>query len=267
MPLDLFDGFSYTALGHLHGRQSLVPGRAGIQARRWPIRSRKPSTKRAAGSLTLTSPGSPPCRRSCGRRRGNLPSSAAPSRSCWSPADHAWAEDAYCQVTLTDAQRPAQAMERLRARFPDTLVLGFRSRGGTRRLRGPATAAGWRRRGRPLGLLRIPGARPRPGAGRRGAGRPHRSLGERAPAGGITVRIHRLEISAFGPVRRHRGNRFRPAQRPRAVPAQRPHRRRQDQRAGRHLLCPLRFRARRAAGRQATAQRPRGLRRRTPRDL
>jgi exonuclease SbcD len=39
--------------------------------------------------------------------------------------DLAWAEDAYCQVTLTDTTRPAQAMDRLRARFPDTLVLGF----------------------------------------------------------------------------------------------------------------------------------------------
>jgi exonuclease SbcD len=39
--------------------------------------------------------------------------------------EHAWAEAAYCQITLTDAQRPAQAMERLRSRFPDTLVLGF----------------------------------------------------------------------------------------------------------------------------------------------
>ncbi|HCN22736.1 MAG TPA: exonuclease SbcCD subunit D, partial [Arthrobacter bacterium] len=31
---------------------------------------------------------------------------------------------------LTDAQRPAQAMERLRVRFPDTLVLGFDPQGG-----------------------------------------------------------------------------------------------------------------------------------------
>jgi exonuclease SbcD len=46
-----------------------------------------------------------------------------------SAEEFAWAEDAYCQVTLTDAQRPAQAMERLRARFPDTLVLGFEPEG------------------------------------------------------------------------------------------------------------------------------------------
>jgi exonuclease SbcD len=46
-----------------------------------------------------------------------------------SSEDYAWAEGAYCQVTLTDAQRPAQAMEQLRSRFPDTLVLGFEPEG------------------------------------------------------------------------------------------------------------------------------------------
>ncbi len=39
--------------------------------------------------------------------------------------EHSWAESAYCQITLTDAQRPAQAMEKVRTRFPDTLVLSF----------------------------------------------------------------------------------------------------------------------------------------------
>jgi exonuclease SbcD len=44
--------------------------------------------------------------------------------------EHQWAEKAYCQITLTDAQRPVRAMERLRSRFPDTLVLGFDPEGG-----------------------------------------------------------------------------------------------------------------------------------------
>jgi exonuclease SbcD len=35
------------------------------------------------------------------------------------------AESAYCQITLTDVVRPMGAMERLRRRFPDTLVLAF----------------------------------------------------------------------------------------------------------------------------------------------
>ena len=40
-------------------------------------------------------------------------------------ARHAEHEGSWLQVTLTDADRPAQAMERLRRRFPHTLVLGF----------------------------------------------------------------------------------------------------------------------------------------------
>ena len=36
-------------------------------------------------------------------------------------------EGDWVQVTLTDALRPAQAMERLRRRFPHALVLGFAS--------------------------------------------------------------------------------------------------------------------------------------------
>ena len=34
-------------------------------------------------------------------------------------------EDAWCQVTLTDDERPAEAMTRVRARFPHTLELRF----------------------------------------------------------------------------------------------------------------------------------------------
>jgi exonuclease SbcD len=38
-------------------------------------------------------------------------------------------EAAWCQVTLTDAQRPADAMQRLRTRFPHTLELRLRPEG------------------------------------------------------------------------------------------------------------------------------------------
>src|SRR5664280_2557104 len=38
---------------------------------------------------------------------------------------HQGAESAYCQITLTDAVRPMGAMERVRRRFPHTLVLAF----------------------------------------------------------------------------------------------------------------------------------------------
>jgi exonuclease SbcD len=44
-----------------------------------------------------------------------------------------WAshEDHWLQVTLTDPDRPAGAMDRLRRRFPHTLALAFEPEGGT----------------------------------------------------------------------------------------------------------------------------------------
>ena len=42
------------------------------------------------------------------------------------------AEDAWCQVTLTDDSRPAKAMERIRSRFPGTLALSFEPASGSR---------------------------------------------------------------------------------------------------------------------------------------
>ncbi|WP_346959201.1 exonuclease SbcCD subunit D [uncultured Arthrobacter sp.] len=124
VPLDLFDGFSYTALGHLHGRQSLSPAvrysgsplaysfsEARHQKGGWLI------DVDASGITAVTEVHWDAPRR-LAVLRGKL-------EDLLTDEEHAWAEGAYCQITLTDAQRPNQAMERLRARFPDTLVLGF----------------------------------------------------------------------------------------------------------------------------------------------
>src|SRR6478609_2741525 len=128
VPLDLFDGFSYTALGHLHGRQSLSESvrysgsplaysfsEAKHQKGGWLI------DVEATGVTDVTEVlwGAP---RQLAVLRGTLEELLAAE-------EFGWAEGAYCQVTLTDPQRPTQAMERLRARFPDTLVLGFDPQG------------------------------------------------------------------------------------------------------------------------------------------
>jgi exonuclease SbcD len=42
------------------------------------------------------------------------------------------------QAVVTDPVRPTQAMERLRSRFPHTLLLSFEPRGGGATDRGPA---------------------------------------------------------------------------------------------------------------------------------
>jgi DNA repair protein SbcD/Mre11 len=128
VPLDLFDGFSYTALGHLHGRQSLS---TQVRYSGSPLAYSFSEAKHHKGGWLVDVDESGvtaveeilwDAPRKLAVLRGTLD-------GLLESPEHAWAEQAYCQVTLTDAQRPAQAMERLRARFPDTLVLGFEPEG------------------------------------------------------------------------------------------------------------------------------------------
>jgi exonuclease SbcD len=130
VPLDLFDDFSYTALGHLHGRQTLSPT---VRYSGSPLAYSFSEARHLKGSwlvdvgpegVTAVSELSWEAPRKLAVLRGGI-------SELLESSDHAWAEDAYCQITLTDAQRPQQAMERLRARFPDTLVLGFDPQGGS----------------------------------------------------------------------------------------------------------------------------------------
>ncbi len=124
VPLDLFDGFGYTALGHLHGRQELSPA---VRYSGSPLAYSFSEAKHKKGGWLVEVDASGvtgvtevlwEAPRTLAVLRGRI-------EDLLSAEEFGWAEDAYCQITLTDAQRPAQAMERLRARFPDTLVLGF----------------------------------------------------------------------------------------------------------------------------------------------
>jgi len=124
VPLDLFDGFGYTALGHLHGRQELSPA---VRYSGSPLAYSFSEAKHRKGSwlVEVDAEGIGGVRevlwdapRTLAVLRGKLD-------ELLESEDFAWAETAYCQITLTDEARPAQAMDRLRARFPDTLVLGF----------------------------------------------------------------------------------------------------------------------------------------------
>lgn len=129
VPLDLFDGFSYTALGHLHGRQALSER---VRYSGSPLAySFSESTQRKGAWLVDLGPDGVT---SVQEMQWDAPRTLAVLRGTLAELleepGHAWAETAYCQVTLTDAQRPVRAMERLRARFPDTLVLAFDPQGG-----------------------------------------------------------------------------------------------------------------------------------------
>ncbi|MFF2029635.1 exonuclease SbcCD subunit D [Arthrobacter sp. NPDC058192] len=124
VPLDLFDGFGYTALGHLHGRQELS---AAVRYSGSPLAYSFSEAKHKKGSwlVEVDAAGIGEVREVLWDPPRNLAVLRGKLEDLLSSEDFAWAESAYCQITLTDPARPAQAMDRLRTRFPDTLVLGF----------------------------------------------------------------------------------------------------------------------------------------------
>ncbi len=131
VPLALFDGFGYAALGHLHGRQKLSET---VRYSGSPLAYSFSEAHQAKGAwlIDVTQDGVGevravqwPAPRDLAVLRGTLDDLLGRDGL-------ERAEAAYCHVTLTDAERPARAMERLRTRFPDTLVLAFEPEGGER---------------------------------------------------------------------------------------------------------------------------------------
>lgn len=127
---DLFGWADYTALGHLHGPQSPLPY---VKYSGSPVPYSFSEAKQEKGAWIVDiNPGE----------------DVATTWVSWPPAvplailkgtleellsgdEHAWAEKACCQVTLTDEQRPERPMERLRERFPKALVLQHENSGNS----------------------------------------------------------------------------------------------------------------------------------------
>ncbi|WP_019631574.1 exonuclease SbcCD subunit D [Actinomadura atramentaria] len=129
VPVSVFDGFDYVALGHLHGRQRMTDR---VRYSGSPLAYSFSEANHLKGSwlVDLAGDGSlaaefveAPVPRRLAKLRGDLEDLLADAR-------HDAVADHWLQVTLTDEQRPSGAMERLRRRFPHTLVLGYEPRGG-----------------------------------------------------------------------------------------------------------------------------------------
>lgn len=127
--VSVFDGVDYAALGHLHGRWRITDR---VRYSGSPLAYSFSEEKHVKGSwlIDLAADGGvagefveAPVPRRLGRLCGRLDDLLG------DPA-HDEFEDRWLQVTLTDARRPSAAMERLRRRFPHTLVLGFAPEGG-----------------------------------------------------------------------------------------------------------------------------------------
>lgn len=128
VPTAVFDGVDYVALGHLHGRTSLSDrlrysgspiaysfSEAGQPKGSWLVDL---DANGLAGAEFVTAP----VTRELAVLHGRID-------DLLTDPVHVGAESSYCQITLTDATRPRAAMERLRGRFPHTLVLAFEPEG------------------------------------------------------------------------------------------------------------------------------------------
>jgi DNA repair protein SbcD/Mre11 len=136
VPASVFAGFSYLALGHLHGQQQIAAGGGGTAARysgsplafsfseRSQVKSVTLAEIDAAGGVATTLLPAP-VPRPLREVRGRIDDLLARA-----DGDLAGLAGAWVKAVLTDPVRPASPMERLREKWPHTLVLDFDPEGG-----------------------------------------------------------------------------------------------------------------------------------------
>jgi exonuclease SbcD len=128
VPAELFAGFGYVALGHLHGQQTVAP-HLRYCGSPLPYSFSEASHRKGSWLVELDSAGTAhaeqvpaPTFRRLSVLRGRL-------ADLLGSAAYAGHEDDFVSVTLTDLSRPEAAMDALRARFPQVLVLAFEPEG------------------------------------------------------------------------------------------------------------------------------------------
>ena len=141
VPASLFGGFSYVALGHLHGAQVLSES---LRYSGSPLAYSFSEASQVKGSwlVELGSVASAtfvpaPVPRRLSTMRGTLDALLTDARL-------AGQEDDWLSVVLTDTARPEAAMDRLSVRFPHVLVLAHEPSGAARSSESYATRAAGR---------------------------------------------------------------------------------------------------------------------------
>jgi DNA repair protein SbcD/Mre11 len=134
-PASVFTGFSYVALGHLHGQQTIA-GHLRYSGSPLPYSFSEAAHHKGSWLVELDEDGTAraervpaPVYRRLSVLRGRLP-------DLLGSAAFASYEDDFVSVTLTDPSRPEGAMDALRARFPHVLVLTFEPEGAAPDQRG-----------------------------------------------------------------------------------------------------------------------------------
>ncbi|MBE0010472.1 MULTISPECIES: exonuclease SbcCD subunit D [unclassified Arthrobacter] len=124
VPLDLFETFDYAALGHLHGQQQLATN-VRYSGSPLPYSFSEARQSKGAWLVEIGPEGLGDVRAVEWPGYRELAVLTGELEELLSDPRHEWAETAYCHITLVDPDRPSHAMERLRSRFPSTLVLVF----------------------------------------------------------------------------------------------------------------------------------------------
>ena len=130
VPAVLFDGFSYVALGHLHGQQTL-PEQLRYSGSPLPYSFSEKHHKKGSWLVEVGIDGKTrvewvpaPVYRRLAELTGRID-------DLLNSAEHNDHHDDFLAVTLTDTARPEGAMDRLRRRFPHVLTLDFKPEGVT----------------------------------------------------------------------------------------------------------------------------------------
>ena len=128
VPAELFAGFGYVALGHLHGQQTVAP-HMRYSGSPLPYSFSEASHRKGSWLVDLDDAGTAhveqvpaPVYRRLSVLRGRL-------ADLLGSAAYDQYEGDFVSVTLTDPSRPEGAMDALRARFPHVLVLAFEPEG------------------------------------------------------------------------------------------------------------------------------------------
>jgi exonuclease SbcD len=130
VPASLFDGFSYVALGHLHGRQTLS-GHIRYSGSPLPYSFSEKDHKKGSWLVEIGADGQTRAEWVAAPVYKRLAALSGRIDDLLTGARHAEHEADFLAVTITDPDRPRGAMDRLRARFPHILTLAFAPEGVT----------------------------------------------------------------------------------------------------------------------------------------
>jgi exonuclease SbcD len=130
VPASLFAGFSYVALGHLHGRRTLTENMR-YSGSPLPYSFSEKDHQKGSWLVDVAAGGQASARWVPAPVHRRLAVLAGRLEDLLTARAHDGRENDFVAVTLTDAARPEGAMDRLRARFPHILTLEFRPEGVT----------------------------------------------------------------------------------------------------------------------------------------